>query len=385
MHALLSASSSERWLHCPPSARLEEGFPDTTSPSAAEGTLAHAMAELKVRRYALEPISTRAYNTSIKNMKEDPLYQKEMDGHTDAYLEYIKELMLFYHGTKPYVQVEKRVSYTAYAKEGFGTADCIILADRDLHIVDFKYGRHNFVSAEDNSQLKLYALGVVDEYSLFYDIQTVHMHIFQPRMDNVGRDAISIADLRAWGESIKPIAEMAYLGLGEQDYDEELCKFCRAKSICTSRADKNLVQAQHDFKKPPLLSHAEVGGILKKAEDLAKWASDLKDWALSEVLKGADVPGWKAVPGRTSRSFTDQDAAFSVLVSSGMDENMLYERKPLTLAAVETLITKKVFQEQLSDYVKVSPGKPTLVDQSDKREAISKATAQEDFGIQGGY
>ncbi len=385
MHALLSASSSHRWLHCPPSARLEEQFPDTTSDSAKEGTLAHEIAELKVRRYVVEPISTRTYNASLKKLKEHPLYLKEMDGGTDAYLEYVKELMLSYQGTKPYVQVEKRVSYDAYAKDGFGTADCIILAESDLHIVDFKYGRRNWVSAKDNPQLKLYALGVVDEYSLFYDIRNVHMHIFQPRMGNTDSDQIAVIDLKAWGESIKPIAEMAHLGLGEQDYDEEICKFCRAKAICTSRAEKNLELAKEDFKKPPLLSHFEVGALIKKAEDLAKWASDLKDWALGEVLKGADVPGWKAVAGRTSRSFTDQDQAFAALVGSGIDENMLYERKPLTLAAVETLVGKKPFQETVSDYVRVSPGKPTLVDGNDKRDAITKATAQEDFNIQGGH
>lgn len=378
MHALLSASSAHRWLNCPPSARMEEQFPDTSSESAKEGTLAHAIAELKVRKYAIEPIGARSYNAKMKKFRANKLYIKDMESDTDAYLDYIKEIYLSFKDEKPFVAVEQRVSFENYVKDGFGSADCIIICGQDLHIIDLKYGKRNLVLPYENPQLKLYGLGVLNEYSLFYDIQNIHLHIFQPRMDNVGQFDISRADLEAWGDSIKETAEMAYLGAGDTVVGSH-CQFCKAGAICRARAEKNLELAQHDFKLPPLLSHAEVGDILKKSEDLAAWAKELKEWALSETLKGADVPGWKAVAGRSTRSFTDADEVFRVLIENGTREELLYERKPLTLTAIEKLIGKKDFDTILHDYITKSEGKPTLVETSDKRQAITRSSAKEDF------
>ena len=345
MHAVLSASSAHRWLECTPSARLEEQFPDTSSESAKEGTLAHAIAELKVRKYAIEPMGPKEYNKRFKNLKVDKLYTKDMDTDTDAYLDYVKEIFLSFQNAKPFIAVEQKISFENYVKDGFGTADCIIISGEDLHIIDFKYGKRNLVLPYENPQLKLYGLGVLNDYALFYNIQNIHLHIFQPRMDNIGCFDISRVDLEAWGESIKGKAELA----------------------------------QYDFKKPPLLTHAEVGEILKMSEDLTSWAKDLKEWALSETLKGADVPGWKAVAGRSTRAFTDQEEVFQVLIKGGTQEELLYERKPITLTAIEKLLGKKEFNEVLSDYVTKSEGKPTLVEESDKRQAIVKASAQDNF------
>ena len=376
-HALLSASSAHRWLVCTPSARLEEQFPDTQSTSASEGTLAHAIAELKVTKYCIEPMSTRTFNSRMKKFKENEQYIKDMDTDTESYLDYIKELTMSYL-SKPFVTVEKKVDFSKYVQNGFGTADCIIIFGDDLHIVDFKYGKRHMVMAHDNVQMKLYALGAIEEYALFYNIQNIHLHIFQPRMNNIGQFDISRQDLEDWGNSIKETAQMAYMGIGNQVVGTH-CNFCRASAICKARANQNLELAKYEFKEPSLLSNDEVGTILKQAEDLADWAKSLKEYALSEVLKGNTIQGWKAVAGRTTRAFTNQEEVFNRLIADGIDESMLYEKKPLTLTGIETLLGKKDFVEKLSDFITKTEGKPTLVDENDKRPAYSNAA--QDFNI----
>lgn len=377
-HALLSASAAARWLHCTPSARLEEKFPDTTSDYAKEGTLAHAIAELKVKKYCIEPMGVRTFNNRLKKFKENPLFQDEMLGYTDNYLDYIAKVIHGYDNP-PYVAVEKKLDYGAYAPEGFGTGDCIIIGGNTMHVIDFKYGKGVLVSSEDNPQMKLYALGAFTEYSFLYPISEVKMTIFQPRLDNISEYGLSADELLKWGESIKPIAQRAYKGEGEYT-PGDWCKFCRAKALCRARSDFNTsLEDEYKEAKPPLISNDEVGVILKKAKHLAAWAKDLEEYALSECLKGNDIPGWKAVEGRSTRQFTDMDKAFEILKKNGIDEAMLYERKPLTLAATEKLVGKPKFKELLNDYINTPPGKPTLVIESDKREPIKMASAKDDF------
>lgn len=378
-HAVLSASSAHRWLVCTPSARMEEKLPDATSESAEEGTLAHAIAELKLRNMAINPIPKRAFNAKMKSMKESPLYQKEMDLYTDEYIDYIRGVMLL-SPEKPLVRAEMRVDFSKYVPEGFGTSDCVLIFSKELHIVDFKYGKNVPVSAVDNPQLKLYALGAIDEFALFYDIERVFLHIFQPRSFEKAEATweISSKKLKLWGEEIKDKVILAFEGKGEQVIGTH-CTFCRAKGICRKQAEQNLALAQYEFKMPPIISHAEVGDILFKAKDLASWVKKLEEWALTEVLTGAEVPGWKAVEGRGSRAFADQDEAFKKLIENGVAEELLYERKPLTLSQIEKELGKKDFTAFVGDMVIKAPGKPTLVDESDKRNAITKINAQEDF------
>ncbi|AVQ30354.1 DUF2800 domain-containing protein [Fusobacterium varium] len=379
-HAILSASGASRWMACTPSARLEEQFPDSTSEYAKEGTLAHELCELKVRKNLIEPMHTRTYNSKLKKIKEHELWQDEMDRHTDTYLEYIQGLLHSFSCT-PAVMVEKKVDFSSYVPDGFGTADCIIIAEGVLHVIDFKYGKGVAVSAENNSQMKLYGLGAYLEYSFLYAIDKVKMTIVQPRLDEVISEyEISVTELMEWAEEIvKPLAEKAYKGEGTYIAGNH-CKFCRAKATCRERARMNLEVAKFDFKEPALLSDEEVGEALKQAQDLAKWAEDLKDYALAESLKGKLIPGWKAVEGRGSRVFTDNEEALKVLMGSGIDETMLYERKQLTLAQIEKVLGPKQFKELVGNMVEKSPGKPTLVLDTDKREAISnKTTAVEDF------
>ena len=378
-HAILSASGASRWMACTPSARLEEQFPDSTSEYAKEGTLAHELCELKVRKNLIEPMHTRTYNSKLKKLKEHELWQDEMDKHTDTYLEYIQGLVHSYSCT-PAVMVEKKVDFSSYVPDGFGTADCIIIADGTLHVVDFKYGKGVAVSAENNPQMKLYGLGAYLEYSFLYVIDKVKMTIVQPRLDDISECEISTTELMEWAEEVvKPLADMAYKGEGTYIAGNH-CKFCRAKATCRERARMNLETSKFDFKEPALLSDEEVGEALKMAQDLAKWAEDLKDYALAESLKGKLIPGWKAVEGRGSRVFTDNEEALKVLIGSGIDETMLYERKQLTLAQIEKVLGPKQFKELVGNMVEKSPGKPTLVIETDKREAITnKTTAIEDF------
>lgn len=379
-HAILSASGASRWMACTPSARLEEQFSDSTSEYAKEGTLAHELCELKVRKNLIEPMHTRTYNSKLKKIKEHELWQDEMDKHTDTYLEYIQGLVHSYNCT-PAVMVEKKVDFSSYVPDGFGTADCIIIAEGTLHVIDFKYGKGVAVSAENNPQMKLYGLGAYLEYSFLYAIDKVKMTIVQPRLDEVISEyEISTTELMEWAEEVvKPLADMAYKGEGTYIAGNH-CKFCRAKATCRERARMNSEVAKFDFKQPALLTDEEVGEALKMAQDLAKWAEDLKDYALAESLKGKLIPGWKAVEGRGTRSFVNMDAAFATLCEHGYDESMLYERKPLSVAQIEKLIGKEGIQTLLEGLVEKSPGKPTLVLETDKREAITnKTTAIEDF------
>lgn len=377
-HALLSASGAHRWLSCTPSAKLEEQFPDSTSTYAEEGTLAHELCEIKVNK-ALLGMPTKTYNSTSKKIKGNDLYQTEMDKYTDEYLDYILEKVHSFD-SPPTVIVEKKVDFSSYVPEGFGTADCIILGDGELHIVDFKYGKGVEVSAENNPQMMLYALGAYLEYSFLFQIEAVKMTIVQPRIGNISEYSMLVEELLEWAElTVKPRAQMAWNGEGDYVAGDH-CKFCRAKASCRERARKNLEAENFELKEGPLLSLEEIGEALKKAIDLAKWAEDLKEYALAESLKGNGIPGWKAVEGRGSRNFTDNDLAIKKLKEAGIAEELLYERKQYTLAQIEKMVGTKEFKKIVGDLVVKNPGKPTLVVNTDKREKITnKVTAAEDF------
>lgn len=381
-HALLSASASQRWLNCTPSARLEETLSEETSEFAAAGTLAHGISELKLKKYCIEPMSTRTFNGRLNKLKKQPLYEEEMLKHTDTYLDYVAGIL---HGfdAPPYVAVEKRIDYSNYAPEGFGTCDCLIIGGDIMHVIDFKYGKGVPVLAEKNTQMMLYALGAFTEYAFLYPIKFIIMAIVQPRLNSISEYKMTTEDLLKWGENIKPIAQKAFMGEGEFIAGDH-CRFCRAKAKCRKRLETNTAVEVFGYKKPPLISNEEVGQILEKAMNLDKWVKDLKGYALSECLKGNDIPGWKAVHGRGVRQFTDQDKAFEVLKENGIGETMLYERKPITLTATEDLLGKSKFKELLNDYVSMPPGKPAIVPLDDKREAIEKIKAEDVFKNEGG-
>lgn len=370
-HALLSASSAHRWLHCTGSPLLEKEFPDTTSVYAQEGTLAHELCELKLKKYTTvmpKGTYTRAHNKIMKS----ELWQNEMEGTSETYLEYVKGIMLSCE-IAPAVLIEKRVDFSRYVPEGFGTADCLILAGDTLHVIDYKHGKGVVVDADHNPQMMLYALGAMSELSLLYRFKFVHMTIVQPRVNNISEFTMTADELTEWGESVvKPKAEAAISGNGEFEAGD-WCRFCRAKRQCKTRYESNdslypELSERHD---PRLITLAELGEYLKRGKDMAAWLEDMKEYALSESLAGAEVPGWKAVEGRGSRAFTDTDEAVDTLIKNGIDESVLYERRVLTLAQMEKAVGKKAFGEIVGNLVVKNPGKPTLVEESDKRPKIT--------------
>ena len=260
-HALLSASGSHKWLHCTPSARLEEKIPEQTSSYAEEGRLAHEIAELKMKKQFTDPMGPKTFKNRLKKLQENPIYQDEMLKHTDSYMDFVLSIMHSYNYI-PYISIEKRIDYSRYAPEGFGTCDCIIIGGGTIHIIDFKYGKGVPVSAEMNPQMMLYALGAFTAYSFLYNIETVNMVIVQPRLDSISQYSMSINDLLAWGDKIQVTAQKAFNGEGEHA-PGEWCRFCRAKALCTARTAFNLeIEEQYHRLDPRLMTNEEVGHIL---------------------------------------------------------------------------------------------------------------------------
>lgn len=384
-HALLSASSAARWLNCTAAPRFEEQFPENTSVYAEEGRLAHAICELKVIKHFTIAITPRTFTTRLNKLKKDPLYNPEMDKTSDLYLEHLTERAMRYDA-KPNVVAEVRVDFAEYVPDGFGTCDCIMIGGDTLSITDYKHGKGVPVSAESNPQMRLYALGALKRYKPVYGdrIKKVCMTIDQPRIqDEPSSETITVEELLAWGESIKPIATKAYMGLGAFCPGEH-CRFCRGKAKCKARADQNT--ALEEFKDCVLpgtsgdqdkriLSDSEIGDLLTKGAELVKWYKDLEEYALGAILKGVNIPGWKAVQGRSNRTFSDQDKAIEAVIKAGYDEALVYERKPKTLTELEKLMGKADFTEKVGAYVIKPPGKPTLAPLSDKRETYSPAGA----------
>lgn len=385
LHAILSASSAHRWLNCTPSVLLEQQFPDTESEAAREGTLAHELAELKLRNYFYTvEFGKRKLANAIKKLKENELWQDEMMRYTEDYLDYIKKLAISLKSS-PYVAIEKKVDFSLYAPDGFGTADCILIGGNTIYIFDFKYGKspNGRVSAEKNSQMMLYALGAYEAYRAWYPISDFYFAIVQPRLpDGISEWRCGLPEILEFGEYVKIRAALAIKGEGDFCPDEKTCRFCRARGRCRARGEKNIQLAfSKDLRSlPPLLTNEQMGQYLTQGSEVAKWLKDLESAALKECLVGHTVPGWKAVEGRGSREWTDLDSAFQRLQENGIQEEILYERKPLTLAQVEKALGISEFRSLVGDYVIKKPGKPALVEESDKREAITnKISAKEAF------
>ena len=398
-HALLSASSAARWLNCTASPRFEEGLPESTSEYAEEGRLAHAIAELKtLKKFTL--MTSRTYTTRLNKLKKEPLYNPEMDKTTDLYMEHLTEQAMLYDSA-PTVAAEVKVDFNDYVPEGFGTCDNVMIGGDTLSITDYKHGKGVPVPAVGNPQMRLYALGALKRYAPIFgdNIKKVRMSIDQPRLDSYTTDIITVEELKAWGDSIKPIAQKAFSGLGEFVPGEH-CRFCRGKAQCRARANVNT--ALEDFKDcvpassvpadslvpqefshigphgnevHPLLSDAEIGDLLIRGQQLVQWYKDLEEYALKTMLDGKPITGWKLVAGRSNRTFTDQDAAIKAVIAAGYDEALVYDRKPKTLSELEKLMGKAEFAEKIGSFVVKPLGKPTLALATDKRETYSPAAS----------
>ena len=367
-HAFLSASASHRWLNCPPSAKLCADMKDEASPYAQQGTDAHALCEYKVLSILGEHPPDPTENLDY--------FDQEMESCTDEYCNYVMEQLIEarHHCSDPKVLVEQRLDFSKWVPDGFGTGDCLIVADDVLHIIDFKYGLGILVEAENNPQMMCYALGALDIYDGIYDITSVNMTIFQPRRENISTFTISKDDLLKWAdEFLKPTATLAYNGEGEFNAGDH-CTFCKAKATCRKRAEYNLELAKYDFEMPANLSDTEISAILAKIDGLTAWANDIKEYALQQALSGTEYPGFKVVEGRANRRYTDEAAVASTVENAGYDP---YEKKLLGITAMTSLLGKKKFETLLAGLVEKPQGKPTLVPASDKRQALN--TAKDDF------
>ena len=363
-HAILSASSSHRWLNCPPSARLCEPYEDNGSDYAAEGTDAHSLCEYKLRKAlgmgAVDPSEHLTW------------YSEEMEDCANGYAAYILELAEAAKEvcSDPVVLIEQRVDFSRWVEQGFGTSDAIIISNGTLRVIDYKHGLGVLVEADNNPQMMCYALGALELFDAIYDIDNVAMTVYQPRRQNISTFEMSKDDLYRWAEEVlKPTAELAFAGDGNF-LCGEWCGFCKAKHECRARAEANLLLAQYDFKLPPLLEDSEIEVILSRADQLVSWVNDIKEYALQQAISGKDWTGFKLVEGRSNRRYTDEAAVTQVVTNAGFDP---YERKLLGITAMQKLLGKSRFEELLSAYIEKPQGKPTLVPESDKRPVMNNA------------
>lgn len=396
-HALLSCSSSHRWLNCTAAPRFEEQFPDgETSVYAQEGTLAHRFCE-EVANYNFHYIDKKTFNRRINKLKKDELFSDEMEKTAAFYGHYLWEKYLSFEN-KPFVVQEVEVDLSDWIPDGFGTCDNIMIGSGRLHVTDYKHGKGVEVSAENNSQMRLYALGALKKYMSIYgdSIKVVSMAIVQPRItEDISEDELTVDELLAWGEQIKPLAQKAFDNNG--DFVPGLwCRFCRGKAVCRARSEnataledftgaliegrmtedeKNAVNVQKILTgdAPAVLSDEDVADLIRRGENLVAWYEDLRDYALQAILSGRIIPGYKAVAGRSNRIFTDEEAAFKAITEDGYDESMLYERKAKSLSALEKMIGKKDFERLVGEYVTKPLGKPTLADSADSRPDYNDA------------
>ncbi len=363
-HAVLSASSSHRWIACPPSAQLNAQHPSASTTYAQEGTDAHSLAAYKVMkalgRAAQDPTSDLSY------------YNAEMDECTDAYRDFVMQQIKEAEAEcrDPLIMVEQRLDFSRWAPEGFGTGDLCIVADGMIHVIDFKYGAGIPVSAVWNPQLLCYSLGLMDTCEGIYPIDKVRMSIFQPRRESISQYEITAKELLTWAEKeLVPAAKLAIRGEGEYRAGDH-CQFCSEKANCRKRAEYNLEMARYDFAMPDTLTEEEIAAILPRIDELVSWAGDVKEFALQQALSGTEYPGFKVVAGRSNTRYTDENAVAAAVTAAGEDP---WERKLLGVTAMRTMLGKTRFNEILGGLIAKPQGKPTLVPLSDKRPAINNA------------
>lgn len=376
-HALLSPSSSSRWIACTPSARLEEQFADTTSEAAMEGTAAHELGELMLRK-ELKEVATSAYKRQLAKLQKGKYYDKAMHGHAEDYTVFVLERFAEARvKTKDAIlDIEVKLDMTEWVPEGFGTGDAVIIADGTLDLIDMKYGKGVEVDANHNTQLMLYGLGALARYSFMYKIDRVRMTIFQPRLGNFSSFSMPASELEAWAETeLRPAAKKAFAGDGDHVVGAH-CQFCRAKAVCKAYATHQLQIAKYDLRHPDLLGDEEVADVLDRAKDFTSWIKAVSDYALSEAVNnGRKWPGYKLVEGRSNRKITDEESAIKELRALNYTDDEIFNIKLQGITHFEGLMGKKLFAEKLSPYVTKPEGSPTLVPDFDKRPEISSGDA----------
>lgn len=386
LHAVLSASSSKRWLACTPSARMEEKlkgiFGEKSSPFAREGTLAHEVAELKLRR-ANGEINDFCYRERTKALSAQFAdlggITKEMERATDDYCDIVLGKLYEAQALDPNARllIEQRLDFSPWVPEGFGTGDAVIVSNVTLEVCDLKYGKGVKVDARENPQARLYGLGATNMLGDLYDFTHVRNTIIQPRVneDPVTEETLSRDDLLAWGDEIKPVAEQAWKGRGEQVPGDH-CKFCAAKAICAARAAAAMRGITSGFATPGLIDDSEIPGILEVADIAEAWIKDIKNYARNQAIQGHQWPGYKLVRGRKgNRQWTDEEAVMEQLTRAGLSEEQYLNRKLRAPGEIEKEMGKQAFDAIVKRFITQPDGALTLVREDDKRVEYSSADA----------
>ena len=358
IHAYLSASSSDRWTHCPPSAKLNAEAQERASPYALEGTCAHSLCEYLV----LEALGRECQNPT-ENLD---VYNSEMQDAAESYRDFFLEQVTEAKKScaDPVVCVEQRVDFSKWVPQGFGTADGLIVTDGYLQVIDMKFGVGVLVDAKENTQLSCYALGGIDLYDGLYDIQKIRLTIFQPRREHYDTWDTTKGELLSWAENtLAPAAMLAMKGEGEFAAGDH-CRFCKVKDTCRTRAEYYLSMVGDAFKEPETLTVYEIASLLPKLPGFISWADDLKEYALRQAITGTKFPGFKVVEGRSNRRYSDEEQAIAAVSKAGFDP---FEHKILGITAMTKLLGKKRFEEILGKLVIKPQGKPVLAPDSDKR------------------
>lgn len=373
-HARLNASSSHRWMMCPPSVKLSEQFEDKPSSYAEEGTFLHELCELKLHRY-LGDMDPALIELQYAEHRDNDFYSDEAETVTDEYVAFCIETIeaVRLSCPDPLIMVEHRLDYSDYVPDGFGTGDLIIVADGVLEVIDFKGGRGVRVEANRNSQLMLYGLGALLEFDPLYDIHQVRMTIVQPRLSNLSSFEMEADDLIRWAETeVRPKAMLAYEGKGDFCAGE-WCRFCKARYTCRKRSEYHMSLAARDFKEPDLLSDEEIADILPVAESLNSWVQDLLAYATQEAVIGKIWPGYKLVAGRSIRKYTSEAEVIKAATEAGYTD--IYKTSLLGVGDLEKRMGKKAFNEVLGKYIVKPVGAPTLVPETDPRKPYANAAS----------
>ena len=379
-HASLGASKASQWLACTPSIRLGEQYEETTSVFAKEGTFMHELSELYLS-YESKQMTKAQFNKKLKQMKQNEFYNAEIEQAVQTYVDFATEKMNEAKATckDPLILIEEKVDFSPWVPDAFGTGDIILIYGDRLEVIDLKGGKGVKVSAVGNPQMRLYALGALNNFGVLYDTQKILMTVVQPRLDNISTDEMKVDELLEWAETVvKPKAELAFKGEGDFIAGEH-CRFCKVKATCRARAEENLKLACMDFQKPPLLTDDEVVEVLTSMDQLMSWAKDVQEYALNMAMdENKQWPGMKLVEGRGSRKYCDENAVVNALTAAGYDSDVIYKKSLNTITTLEKELGKKTFKELLGSLITKAPGKVKLVPEEDKRPEI-KASPEVDF------